>query len=326
MTMAVRRRPAPTVVGSVGTTCPLVVSVLVVSAVVAGLLVAAPPVGAAPPAPPLYGVTIDHVSHLAAVVSAERALPERPTTRVYFDVSEPATYYRSAVAQLHSVSGVMGELLDSGDADKITPDAYEARVQSYLAALGSSVDIWEIGNEVNGNWTGPYPTGATDIEDAYGAVAAAGSVSALTLFANEYAPDNCGDGKAELTPVQYSEQYVPATVRDGLAYVFESYYPTECDNAYPTSAQVSTEMVQLHALYPNALLGFGEVGLPRPTTKRTLATAQKVLSWAYGLQPDLPYYVGGYFWWYSYQDAFSGRKLLASPLTDAFRAEAAALG
>jgi hypothetical protein len=278
------------------------------------------------PATPLYGVTIDRITGIAKVVGAEESLPERPTTRVYFDATEPASYYTAAVSQLHAVSQVMGELLDSGDASGMTTGAFQARVEDYLGTLGPSVDIWEIGNEVNGNWTGPYATGAARIDEAYDDVAAAGAGSALTLFANEYGPDNCGDGSGELTPVQYSEQYVPTAVRDGLTYVFESYYPTECGNTYPTDAQVATELLALHALYPNARLGFGEVGLPRPVTRRTLATGEAVMAWAYGLDPELPYYVGGYFWWYADQDAFKGKARLAGALRNAFAAEASALG
>jgi hypothetical protein len=244
---------------------------------------------------------------------------------VYFSVSEPASYYRSAVSTLSTVGGVMGELLDSSDATSITTSAYQSRVESYLTTLGPWVGIWEIGNEVNGNWTGPYATGAAKIVEAYDDVAAVGADSALTLYANEYARDHCGDGSAELTPVEYSRRYVPATVRDGLHYVFESYYPTQCDNAYPTSAEVASEMHKLHRLYPNAQLGFGEVGLPRPATSKTLATAEKVMSWAYGLDPGPSYYVGGYFWWYALEDAFTGKELLAGQLVSAFDAEASAL-
>ena len=281
---------------------------------------------AAAPAPPLYGVTIDRITGLAKVVAAERALPERPTTRVYFDATEPAGDYASAVAQLHAVGQVMGELLDSGDASGMSTDAFQARVEDYLGTLGASVDLWEIGNEVNGDWTGPSATGGARIDEAYEDVAAAGRQSALTLFANEYGPDNCGDGAGELTPVQYSEQYVPAAVRDGLTYVFESYYPTECGNTLPTGAQVATELTALHALYPDARLGFGEVGLPRPVTHRTLASGAAVMRWAYGLDPGLPYYVGGYFWWYADQDVFRGKARLAGSLRSAFEAEASALG
>ncbi len=275
---------------------------------------------------PVFGVTLDRIGNLSRIIAGEKALPEHPTTRVYFDASEPATHYSKAVSELHAVGAVMGELLDSSAAESVTVAEYQSRVESYLFTLGPSVDIWEIGNEVNGNWTGPYSTGAAKVQEAYADVAAAGGRSALTLYANEYASDNCGDGTGELTPVQYSEQYVSPQVRDGLSYVFESYYPTQCGDTYPTDAQVASEMNQLHALYPNALLGFGEVGLPRRATKRTSATAAQVMSWAYGLRPDVPDYVGGYFWWYAFEDVFTGKQLLAPGLSHAFGAEAVALG
>ena len=119
---------------------------------------------------------------------------------------------------------------------------------------------------------------------------------------------------------------MPESVRDGLTYVFESYYPTQCEDTYPTNDQVTAEMDQLHALYPDALLGFGEVGLPRRVKTKTLPTAAQVMSWAYGLRPDTPGYVGGYFWWYAFEDVLTGRQLLAPNLSRAFEAEAAALG
>jgi hypothetical protein len=302
---------------------------VVLVAVLAGTVasIPAPAAVARTPAPTraLYGVTIDRIKDMATVVAAEEALPERPTTRVYFDVSEPASYYASAVPPLHSVSQVMGELLDSSDATSISPSAFQLRVEDYLNTLGASVDLWEIGNEVNGNWTGPYATGAAKVVEAYRDVTNAGGKTALTLFANEYGPDHCGDGATEPTPVQYSEQYVPKAVRDGLTDVFESYYPTECGNSFPTNAQVASEMRSLHSLYPHAHLGFGEVGLPRRVGPHTLATGGAVMRWAYGLDPGLPYYVGGYFWWYAYEDAFTGKARLAGSLREAFEAEATAL-
>ena len=282
---------------------------------------------ASPPTPaaPLYGVTIDRLAGIDSVVAAERSLPERPITRVYFAASEPASYYGSAVPLLHSVGQVMGELLDSSDAASISTSAFQSHVESYLHVLGSSVDLWEVGNEVNGNWTGPYAAGAAKLTEAYDDVAGTGGRTALTLYANEYGPDHCGDGTAELTPVQYSERYVPSAVRHGLTDVFESYYPTQCGDTYPTDARVGAELRRLHSLYPDAHLGFGEVGLPHAVTRRTLATGQSVMDWAYGLDPGLPCYVGGYFWWYASEDVFTGRALLAGSLPGAFEAEATAL-
>src|SRR6202008_3782226 len=64
---------------------------------------------------PLYGVTVDDITGLSRIIADEAPLPDRATTRVYIDTTEPASYYASAVARLHAGSGVMGELLDSSD-------------------------------------------------------------------------------------------------------------------------------------------------------------------------------------------------------------------
>ncbi len=108
--------------------------------------------------------------------------------------------------------------------------------------------------------------------------------------------------------------------------MFESYYPTQCEDTYPTAAQVTAEMEQLHALYPNALLGFGEVGLPRRVKTQDARHGRE--GHVVGLQPPSrpPGYVGGYFWWYALEDVFTGRQLLAPNLSRALGAEAAALG
>jgi hypothetical protein len=108
--------------------------------------------------------------------------------------------------------------------------------------------------------------------------------------------------------------------------VFLSYYPTQCAGIEPTSEAVAQEMVRLHALYPNASLGFGEVGLPRRASRATTALAEQVMSWAYSLSPGLPYYVGGYFWWYASQDALGAKAPLRSTLAAAFEDESTALG
>ena len=284
-----------------------------------------PPVPPAPPgapsaAPPVFGLTIDDISNINQIVSMEESLPSKPTTRVVFDWNshstyQPASYYASALKQLQAVGPTMGLLMDSSYEKGVSSATYQTMVESYLATLGSSVNVWEVGNEVNGSWTGPYATVAANLSEAYNDVAAVGAQSALTLYANEYAPNNCGDGTSELTPVQFSQQFVPASVRDGLSYVYESYYPTQCSpTTFPTDSQVQAEMVQLHALYPNALLGFGEVGLPDAAKTKTLAAAEQVMSWAYSLNPGLSYYVGGYFYWYGAEDL----ALTAAPLFPSF--------
>jgi hypothetical protein len=297
--------------------------------VLACMCVAAPLLTGASPASagePLYGVTLDQIAHPERLAEMLAALSERPTTRVYLDRREPASYYRAALLQIHRVSGVMGELLDSSDEAGVSVKAFQSRTLSYLTTLGAEVDIWEIGNEVNGNWTGPYKLVAAKFAEAYDDVAAAGGVSALTLYANEFGPEHCGDGSSELTPVQFTQRYVPARIADGVSYMLLSYYPTQCGGREPDSLEVAIELERLHALYPNAALGFGEVGLPRPVGQATLSTGEQIMRWAYSLSPGLPYYVGGYFWWYGAQDVLRPTGLLREALPEAFLREAAALG
>lgn len=269
--------------------------------------------GASPrtlPTGPIYGVTIDDISNVAGVNSANAALPHMPTTRVYFDVKEPASYYTSAVASLDTHSYVMGEMLDSSDMKSITPTAEHTRVADLLSTLGSSVDIWEVGNEVNGNWTGPYSTGASMVTDAYDQVVAAGGRTALTLYYNI----GCGDGASELDPITYSDQYLSASVRDGLDYVLLSYYQTQCNNQVLSASTVTSYVEQLHTVFPNALLGFGEVGLPNPVTSSTQAEAISIIDHYYTLGVNLPYYIGGYFYWYYLEDAvpYQGNQVWAA--------------
>jgi hypothetical protein len=274
----------------------------------------------------VYGVTIDKISKLPRIAEALTALPRRPTVRVYLEPRRKAPYYAAALSQLHAVSNVMGELLDSSDERSISTGAFQAHVGEYLDTLGGSVDVWEVGNEVNGNWTGAYEAVATKLTDAYRAVAARGGTTALTLYENSFGPEHCGDGASELTPVQFTERYMPAEVSQGLDYVLLSYYPSQCDGTMPGDAVLALELERLHALYPKALLGFGEVGLPHRASKRTLSESKATMAWAYSLNPGLPYYVGGYFWWYGWEDALKPKATLAGALGEAFVAESAALG
>jgi hypothetical protein len=271
---------------------------------------------------PLYGDTVDDVSNVASTVAGAQNLPQAPTTRIVFDAGEPASYYTAAVNALRPVSYIMGELLDSSDETSISTSAYNTRVNSYLAAFGSKVDLWEIGNEVNGNWTGSYPTVSAKLTEAYNDVSAAGKRSALTLYYNA----GCGDGSSELSPLAFSSKYVSASVRDGLSYVLLSYYADDCNGIQPSAATWTAYFQQLHTLYPNAKLGFGEIGLNNPVASKTLASAESMISYYYGLSINLPYYAGGYFWWYFKEDCLPyTSKPLWTSLAHGFSAEADSL-
>ena len=135
----------------------------------------------------------------------------------------------------------------------------------------------------------------------------------------------CGDGRRELDPITFSEQYVPAAVRHGLDYVLLSYYEDDCHGIRPCASTWTAYFARLHTLYPNAMVGFGEIGMDEPATPATQASAQSLMDYYYGLAIPLAYYVGGYFWWYYDEDCLpAGTKALWSTLQSSFAAEALA--
>ncbi len=274
-----------------------------------------------PVSAPLFGVTVNDVSALSQIVASSRRLSHEPTTRIYFSVKQPPGYYAKAIRALHPDSYLMGELIDSAEERRISIAAFAARTKAYLNAFGTSIDIWEIGNEVNGNWLGSYQSVSAKLTEAYQAVAARRYRTALTLYYNI----GCGDGSRELSPIAFTREYVPTAVRDGLNYVLLSYFEYYCRGIRPSAAQWTSYFKQLHGLYPHAQLGFGEMGLPNPVTSETLATATSLITHYYGLKINLPYYVGGYFWWYYAEDCLPAvSKPLWAVLNHGFQAEASA--
>jgi hypothetical protein len=133
----------------------------------------------------LYGITIDGIEPLKEIVDSISSLAQRPTTRVVFDEWVPAFEYTHALDLLHPKSFIMGGILDSYYVNQYSVSAYSQRVKEYLDAHNDKVDIWEIGNEVNGEWLGNPSHVVKKIEDAYRQVKARNAKTALTLYYNK---------------------------------------------------------------------------------------------------------------------------------------------
>jgi hypothetical protein len=273
----------------------------------------APVVPATPASAALWGVTLDDVSDLSGIVASLKALPSRPTARVVFDHGQKPADYADAVAALHPVADLMGTPVDSSDSAKYSVDAYKARFQDYLAAFKPDVAIWEIGNEVNGEWAGPSQTAAAKTVAAYDLVHAAGKPTALTLY---YNPGCWSDSTHEMLP--WATRWIPDRVKHGVDYVFVSYYEKDCNNHRPDQAEWQQVFGQLRAQFPAARLGFGEIG----TDQHADAAAKAAyLTRYYTMPPPAPGFVGGYFWWYYAEDAVPYTR---SPVWAALRAAMAA--
>lgn len=284
-------------------------------------------VGAAPSVAMVAGITTgDPNNGTPTQRNSLLAMPKRTMLRCVFDQGQPASAYTSSVTTLSAAADIMGELIDSTYIPTLTAGAggtYELRAQEYLATLGNVVDVWEVGNEVNGDWTGPYSQVADKILRAFNVFNNAGKQTALTLYYNPLGLD----GPGELTPAQFTTTYVTnTTMRNGLDYVWLSYYEVDFANHRPDAAEMTAVFEELHTLYPNAKLGFGEIGLHNQVNAGTLAQANDIMAYYYSLNIDLPYYVGGYFWWYGRQDVLRGPATMKTQFNNAINSMPAATG
>ncbi len=266
---------------------------------------AAGPVGAMPSGPaPLYGVTIDAVDNVPAVVDALSHLSRTPTVRVVFDEGMDAPHYVGPVVAIRDVAYVMGELADSSTLKQYTARQLRQRAAAYLHTLGSNVDVWEIGNEINGEWTGATRDVVAKTMAVYEVIKAGGRRTALTLYYNE----GCAEQPSHAM-FDWVQHNLPPRLRGGLDYVFISFYEDDCKIAPPDWNAVFT---RLGELFPHAALGFGEVG-----TRHAMRKAALVAHY-YGLAIAHPRFVGGYFWWYFRQDMVPRSRPLWRSLDAAF--------
>ena len=235
------------------------------------------------------------------------ALPHKPTVRVVFDPGTPAADYVQPVQRLHAVAHVMGELLDSYDfpAHRST---LLTRTQSLLSQLGTWVDVWEIANEINGEWLRPHPNGSTTqaqseeaaigalIGEVYDLVHAVGAAIAVTLYYND---DGSQNGNCYQLPLDswrtWPQAYLPDRVREGANYALFSYYGyQDCVEPQP---QWAADFILLGQQFPAARLGFGEIGTSELSAPRSVQ--EGLLTTYYGMIGNFANarFIGGVFWW-----------------------------
>lgn len=252
-----------------------------------------------PPTSWLWGLTTDDPnSSTAQQVDALKSLPLRTMVRTVFDLPSgghpAAADYVSSVTALAAVADVMGQPVDSSYMPSLTLTAVQARITEYLGALGPFVSVWEIGNEVNGNWLGSGVM--PKIEAMFDAVKAAGKPTALTFYY-----ENPATPGYDLIP--WTDANIPPghRMRTGLNYVLVSYYEDQNNGHQLTQAELDALFGALAVRFPNAKLGFGEFGwgnsIPASATTRA-----DMLRRFHGYRiPSVPAYVGGGFYWHFLQ-------------------------
>ena len=261
----------------------------------------------------LYGVTLDSVKEIEPTVEALSSLSKRVMVRVVFDENISANSYKEPLLKLKKVSSIMGELFDSEYLPHYSLKAYKKRVDEYLDVLGDVVDVWEIGNEVNGEWTGKPSKVAKKVKYAFKSVEAKGYKSALTLYYNDYSYNDGCWNRPEEKMRSWSKKYLDKELKERVDYLFISYYEEDCDNYKPSLSEWKKLFKELGEMFPNSKLGFGEVGTSNPSKKA------EYLKRYYTLDINASRYVGGYFWWYAKDDIVPKSKPLWGVLDEVLK-------
>ena len=103
----------------------------------------------------IYGLTIDDSWYesvrIEEVVLSLEKLRVKPTVRVVMSADTKPREYADLFEKLHKVAYIMAEPVDSYEMNLYKDvESYRKRFEESKKYLGDYVDIWEIGNEVNG--------------------------------------------------------------------------------------------------------------------------------------------------------------------------------
>ncbi len=262
---------------------------------------------------PIHGVTIDDKNNirdrafLAKLLDSLRHLSVKPTVRIVFAPGDksghfPANSYLEATRQLKEVGYVFGQPVDSFYMHCFTPTEHLNRFKDYVTTLGTVVDIWEVGNEINGEWLfgktkGCSPKASvkatsqvdvvTKMIEAYDYLKSQDKVTALTLYYNT--PCRRPAANEMFT---WADTNIPNRMKTGLDYLLVSYYEVDCHGYKPDWQQVFS---QLATMFPNSRLGISEFGW---SDKRTSDPVIKdLVQRYYAIRPNVGNWIGGGFYW-----------------------------
>jgi hypothetical protein len=238
----------------------------------------------------LGATTDDPNTNTAAQVDALASLPRRIALRVVLDAGTPPADYVDSVRKLAAVADVMALPLDSSEMAKVSAAQAGKRAQRYLEALKDAAPIWEVGNEVNGNWLGANAVGK--IEAMYDAAKAQGKLTAVTFYYENPATP----GHAMLP---WIDAHIPPghRLREGLDYALVSYYEDQNGGHRLTQDEIDGMFKGLAKRFPHARVGFGEYGWGGKIPADPAARAQ-LISRFQGYRSSEPAFVGGGFYWH----------------------------
>lgn len=262
---------------------------------------------------PIHGVTVDDKNDirdsafLAKLLDSLRHLSVKPTARIVYAPGEkteyfPANSYRDATRQIKGVGYVFGQPVDSFYMKCFTPAEHLNRFKDYVTTLGPFVDIWEVGNEINGEWlfgntkrcspkASVNSTSQSDVVtkmiETFDYLTSQGKVTALTLYYNT--PCRRPAANEMFT---WADANVPARMKTGLDYLLVSYYEVDCHGRKPDWQQVFS---QLATMFPHSKLGISEFGWSDKRASNSMV--KDLVQRHYAIYPSVSNWVGGGFYW-----------------------------
>jgi hypothetical protein len=262
---------------------------------------------------PIHGVTADDThdvrdkAFLSKLLASLNHLSVQPTTRIVYTPGDgsgyyPASSYLDATTQIQGTGYVMAEPVDSYYMKCFTREQHLNRFKDYVTTMGNAVDLWEIGNEINGEWlfgktSGCAPkatvssTSQADVvakmTQTYDYVKAQGKIAALTFYYNT----PCSPPPAS-EMFSWARRNVPARMKNGLDYVLVSYYELDCHGYKPDWQSV---FGRLAAMFPNSKLGISEFGYSG--TRPPKSALEDLIDRYYAIHPNVPNWAGGGFYW-----------------------------
>ncbi|MBI5503938.1 MAG: hypothetical protein HY899_04005 [Deltaproteobacteria bacterium] len=270
-----------------------------------------------------WGVTVDRVNNYPSVLASVSDLVEnvagRAVVRIVFDEGVAAVDYDAIVAAAQAAGlRVMGQILDSFAMSSYTQAGFEARVREYVDHF-PQIDLWEIGNEVNGEWLGAGVAAKIAYAADYVKTKDPSDTTVLTFYWQMGTA-----GGASTTLFQWIADNVGAALRADTDVVALSTWIGDA----PLGVAHDEVYERLHALFPAQRIVMGELGYwSQGTTKAwwwrsqvdpTGAVRRALAEQMYLANLSFDYSDGGVFWWY-YYDEMSGGGPLWDTVNEAYR-------
>ena len=245
-------------------------------------------------APPLLAVTMESVSTYQTDMNKLAAMSGPfAWVRIVFQEGAAPSNYTAAVNYAKSLGiKILGQPVDSSADADYTDSQFMIRMNQFVTAF-PNIDVWEIGNEVNGGWSSPSVAARTANVAAY--FKALGHKTHLTLFwqLNTTLTTN-------YSLFNWISNNLPSSVRANLDYVGLSLYQEQA----PIGAAFDQVMRRLQVEFPNKPIGLGELGYWEDDQQfwqaysTNVTTARDiVLSQYYNASLGYANSFGGCYWW-----------------------------